>query len=185
MKGKPETPKSAESYFSPKSKPRGSVDVYAAQCAKCYKWRIIDSQEEYEDLRSRFSEDPFSCEKKPNASCDGPADIEYDATRTWVIDKPNIPKTPSGFKRELILRRDFSKLDAHYVTPTGKRVRSRTEVAAFLKEYPEYKGVNLDDFNFAVPKVMEDTIPGNTKKKIKKLDSPSENAASHVASCSP
>ncbi|XP_057247058.1 uncharacterized protein LOC130589644 [Beta vulgaris subsp. vulgaris] len=46
------------------------------------------------------------------------------ATRTWVIDKPNIPRTPVGFKRKLVLRRDFSKLDPHYVTPTGKKVRS-------------------------------------------------------------
>ncbi|KAL9263502.1 Methyl-CpG-binding domain-containing protein [Drosera capensis] len=160
-----------------KSKPRGSVDVFAAQCAKCHKWRTLDSLEEYEELRSRFIEDPFHCDKKPNVSCDDPADIEYDNTKTWVIDKPNIPKTPPGFKRELILRRDFSKMDAHYITPTGKKVRSRSEVAAFVKENPQYKDVNIDDFNFTVPKVMEDTIPGtgNVKKKIKKPDNLAEN----------
>ncbi|GMH20486.1 hypothetical protein Nepgr_022327 [Nepenthes gracilis] len=172
MKNK-ETPKTAE-----KSKPRGSVDLYAAQCGKCLKWRTIDTLEGYEEMRSRFLEDPFFCDKKPNVSCDDPADIEYDTTRTWVIDKPNIPKTPTGFRRELILRRDFSKLDAHYITPTGKRVRSRAEVAAFLKENPEYENVNLDHFNFTVPKVMEDTIPGSVKKKIKKnLESQMENVA--------
>lgn len=171
-KTRTESPKSSE-----KSKPRGSVDVFAAQCAKCHKWRTLDSLEEYEELRSRFLEDPFHCDKKPNVSCDDPADIEYDNTKTWVIDKPNIPKTPPGFKRELILRRDFSKMDAHYITPTGKKVRSRSEVAAFVKENPQYKGVNIDDFNFTVPKVMEDTVPGtgNVKKKIKKPDNPAEN----------
>ncbi|GAB4841188.1 Methyl-CpG-binding domain protein 4 [Ancistrocladus abbreviatus] len=177
MKNKEESPKTAE-----KSKPRGSVDVYAAQCGKCLKWRTIDSLEEYEEMRSRFTEDPFFCSKKPNVTCDDPADIEYDATRTWVIDKPNIPKTPAGFRRELILRRDFSKLDAHYVTPTGKRVRTRTEVAAYVKENPQYKDVNVDDFNFTVPKVMEDTIPesisGSLKKKVKKkMENQMENAA--------
>ncbi|GAB4829759.1 Methyl-CpG-binding domain protein 4 [Ancistrocladus abbreviatus] len=149
MKSKEESPKTAE-----KSKPRGSVDIYAAQCGKCLKWRTVDSLEDYEEMRSRFTEDPFFCHKKPNVTCDDPADIEFDSTRTWVIDKPNIPKTPDGFKREVILRRDFSKLDAYYVTPTGKRVRTRTEVAAFIKENPRYKDANVDDFNFTVPKVL-------------------------------
>lgn len=92
------------------------------------------SEEEYEKIRSRSSEEPFECMKKPNVTCKDAADIEYDSSRTWVVDKPNIPKTPTGFKRKLIMRKDFSKLDAHYVTPTRKKLRSGIEVAKFLSD---------------------------------------------------
>ncbi|KAJ8453234.1 hypothetical protein Cgig2_008118 [Carnegiea gigantea] len=149
------------------SKPRrGSIDLYAAQCSKCQKWRLVDTKEEYEDLRSMFSEDPFFCAKKPNVSCDNPEDIECDTTRIWVIDKPNLPKSPEGFKRELILRSDYSKLDAHYVTPNGKKVRCLSEVIAFLEKNPEYRHISVDEFNFTVPKILEDTIPADAKKKL-------------------
>ncbi|KAL2900457.1 Methyl-CpG-binding domain-containing protein 4, partial [Bienertia sinuspersici] len=148
------------------SKPRrGAIDLYAAQCCKCEKWRSIDTKEEYEELRSKFANEPFSCGRKPNVTCDDPADLECDATRTWVIDKPNLPKTPQGFKRELILRSDYSKLDAHYLTPTGKKVRCHGEVVQFLEKNPEYKHLKLDDFNFTVPKILEDTIPEEVRKK--------------------
>jgi hypothetical protein len=119
-------------------------------------------------------EEPFYCNRKPDVSCEDPADIEYDATRTWVIDKPNIPKTPVGFKRKLVLRKDFSKLDSYFTTPTGKTYRTRNEIALFVKENPEYKDMNPSDFDFGSPKVMEDTIPeyvsnGSSKKRVKSL----------------
>uniref|UniRef100_A0A5B7BUB7 Putative methyl-CpG-binding domain-containing protein 1-like n=1 Tax=Davidia involucrata TaxID=16924 RepID=A0A5B7BUB7_DAVIN len=142
-----------------------SIDVYAVQCGKCFKWRVIPTQEEYEDIRSRFVEDPFFCDTKPDVSCEDPADIEYDATRTWVADKPNLPKTPVGFQRGLVLRRDYSKLDAHYVTPTGKKARASSGIASFLEENPEYKDLSMSDFSFTVPKVMDDTIPENVARK--------------------
>ncbi|KAK9281084.1 hypothetical protein L1049_003977 [Liquidambar formosana] len=110
-------------------------------------------------------EEPFFCNNKPNVSCEDPADIEYDATRTWVIDKPNIPKTPEGFKRQLVIRKDFSKMDAYYIAPTGKKMRARSEVSAFLDANPKYKGISVSDFNFHVPKVMTDTVPGNVERK--------------------
>lgn len=133
---------------------------------KCYKWRVIDTQEEYEEIRSKFTEEHYVCSKKPGISCKDPADIEYDASRTWVIDRPNIPKTPEGFKRSLVLRKDFSKLDAYYISSSGKKMRTLTEVAAFLEANPELKGVSVDDFSFHCPKVMEDTIPEFVEKKI-------------------
>ncbi|KAL9247979.1 hypothetical protein vseg_021346 [Gypsophila vaccaria] len=136
-----------------------TIGLYAVQCGDCFKWRLIANEEEYEHIRSKLLEEPFVCTKKPNVSCDDPADIEKDATRTWVIDKPNIPKTPSGFKRKLVLRRDFSKLDAHYVGPTGKKLRSSLEVGKYLEENPNIKGVSVSDFSFTVPKVVEETIP--------------------------
>lgn len=136
-----------------------TIGLYAVQCGECFKWRLVSNEEEYEKIRCKLLEEPFICTKKPNVSCNDPADIEKDATRTWVIDKPNIPRTPSGFKRKLVLRRDFSKLDAHYVTPTGKKLRSSLEVGKFLEENPDIKGVSVSEFSFTVPKVVEETIP--------------------------
>ncbi|OIT20515.1 PREDICTED: methyl-CpG-binding domain-containing protein 4-like [Nicotiana attenuata] len=138
-----------------------SVSIWAAQCGKCLKWRMISTQEEFEEIRSKFIEEPFFCNKKPNVSCDDPADIEYDSSRTWVIDKPNTPKTPNGFKRNMTLRRDYSKMDIYYVTPTGKRVRSSTELATFLQQNPEFSDLSVSDFSFTSPKVMDDTIPSS------------------------
>ncbi|XP_061356252.1 methyl-CpG-binding domain-containing protein 4-like [Gastrolobium bilobum] len=152
---------------------QGSIDVYAAQCTSCLKWRVIDTQEEFEEIRHKVIQEPFYCSRKANRSCDDPADIEYDCTRTWVIDKPNLPKTPQGFRRSLVLRRDYSKLDAYYITPVGKKLRTRNEIAAFLKDHPEYKGVSVSDFDFSSPKIMQDTIPeivelkGSANKKLK------------------
>ncbi|XP_011014507.1 PREDICTED: methyl-CpG-binding domain-containing protein 4-like [Populus euphratica] len=159
----PETPKT-----SPKN-PRvanRSIDTYAAQCDKCLKWRVIPTEEEYEEIRSKMEENPYVCDRKPGVSCDDPADIEYNATRTWVIDRPGVPKTPEGFKRSLVLRRDFSKMDAYYITPTGKKLRTRNEMAAFIEANPKYKDVNLSAFNFTSPKVMEDTVPEDAVRKV-------------------
>ena len=129
------------------------------------KWRVIDTQEEFEEIRSKVIEEPFYCNRKANKSCDDPADIEYDSTRTWVIDKPNLPKAPEGFRRSLVLRKDYSKLDAYYITPTGKKLRTRNEIAAYLKEHPEIKGVSVSDFDFSSPKIMQDTIPEYVEQK--------------------
>ncbi|XP_010439294.1 PREDICTED: methyl-CpG-binding domain-containing protein 1 [Camelina sativa] len=138
------------------------IDIYAVECKLCSKWRKIDTQEEYEEIRSRQREDPFVCNKKEGVSCKDAADLNYDSSRTWVIDKPGLPKTPRGFKRSLILRKDYSKMDAYYITPTGKRLKSRNEIAAFIEANQDYSYAPLEDFNFTVPKVMEDTIPSTT-----------------------
>ncbi|AES77653.2 methyl-CpG-binding domain protein [Medicago truncatula] len=66
-----------------------------------------------------------------------------------VIDKPNISKTPQGFKRTLVLRNDYSKLDSYYITPTGEKLRARNEPS----------GVSASDFDFSSQKIMQDTIP--------------------------
>ncbi|KAH7517166.1 hypothetical protein FEM48_Zijuj09G0033600 [Ziziphus jujuba var. spinosa] len=153
---------------SKRSRPgQSSIDIFAAQCDKCFKWRVIDTEEEFEEIRSRVDEEPFSCDKRHNKSCEDPADVEYDSTRIWVIDKPNLPKTPQGFKRSLVLRKDYSKFDTYYITPNGKKLRTRNEIASFLKENPTYEaqGVSLSDFDFSSPKIMEDTIPENVIRK--------------------
>lgn len=126
---------------------------------------MIDKAGEYEEIRSKITEKHFVCEQRPGVSCNDPADIDYDATRVWVIDRPGIPKTPEGFQRSLVLRRDFSKMDAYYITPTGKKLRTRAEVASFLAANPEYSDVPLSEFTFSVPKVMDDTIPEDVVSK--------------------
>ncbi|KAL5079160.1 hypothetical protein RYX36_007582 [Vicia faba] len=120
MSATPDTSKTPSSSNKRAVSTQGSVDIYAAQCKSCMKWRVIDTQEEFEEIRHKIIREPFECSRKANCSCDDPADIEYDSTRTWVIDKPNLPKTPQGFKRILVLRKDYSKLDSYYITPTGK-----------------------------------------------------------------
>ncbi|CAF2113679.1 unnamed protein product [Brassica oleracea var. botrytis] len=155
------------------------IDTYAAQCENCHQWRVIDGQEEYEDIRSRMIDDPFTCDKK-QISCEDPADLDYDSSRTWVIDKPGLPKTPKGFKRSLVLRKDYSKMDTYYFTPTGKKLRSRNEVASYVEANPEFKGAPLEDFSFTVPKVMEDTAPPDPKvaaSPVAKVASPVVAAA--------
>ncbi|XP_068312029.1 methyl-CpG-binding domain-containing protein 4-like isoform X1 [Pyrus communis] len=144
---------------------KSSIDVYAAQCEECKKWRVIHSEEEYEEIRSKISTEPFYCNKKSGVTCDDAADIEYSASRTWVIDKPDLPKTPEGFKRHLVARKDYSKLDTYYITPNGKRLRSKNEMAAFLRQNRMDEGISASDFDFAPPKVMEDTVPEIFSKK--------------------
>ncbi|XP_024641392.1 methyl-CpG-binding domain-containing protein 4 [Medicago truncatula] len=152
-------------------------DIYAAQCKHCMKWRVIDTQEEFEEIRHKISQEPFDCSKKANCSCDDPADIEYDSSRTWAIYKPNIPKTPQGFKRTLVLRKDYSKLDSCYITPTGKKLRTRNEIVTYLKDHPQPSGISASEFEFLSPMVMQDTVPeyivqqknsANKKAKISK-----------------
>ncbi|KAJ1377812.1 Zinc finger, CW-type [Sesbania bispinosa] len=143
----------------------GSIDIHAAQSKNCTKWRVIDTQEAFEEIRCKAFEEPFHCSLKPNCSCDDPADIEYDSSRTWVIDKPNLPKTPQGFRRSLVLRKDYSKLDPYYISPTGKRLRTRNEIATYLKDHPKCKGIAPTDFGFSSPKIMQDTVPENVEQK--------------------
>jgi hypothetical protein len=51
-------------------------------------------------------------------------------------------------------------LDSYYITPAaGKKLRTRNEIAAYLKDHPELTGVSASDFDFSSPKIMQDTIP--------------------------
>ncbi|KAI3937197.1 hypothetical protein MKW92_053148 [Papaver armeniacum] len=153
-----------------------SPSVSAVQCANCFQWRLIPTQEEYEEIRESFIQKPWFCDDKANMTCQDPSDIEYDATRTWVVDRPNIPKTPAGFKRYVHVRKDYSRADTYYILPGGKKVRSRTEVESFLEANPGYRdaGITVDNFCFTTPKIMKETIPedvevgSSNKKKMKR-----------------
>ena len=56
-------------------------------------------------------------------------------------------------------------MDVYYVTLTGKRLRSITEVYQFLEENPEFSYLSAANFSFSSPKVMEDTIPDYVERK--------------------
>ncbi|KAF5811162.1 putative transcription factor & chromatin remodeling CW-Zn family [Helianthus annuus] len=157
------TPKSSAK--KSRGPPQSSVDTFAVQCNDCFKWRTLATEDQFEEFRSKQSEDPFVCNKLEGIVCDTPADIEYDSSRTWVMDKPNIPKTPKGFQRVIVLRRDYSKMDVQYITPDGTRVRAAPGIITYLKEHPEYSNVSPTDFCFTSPKVMSDTIPEHIEKK--------------------
>ncbi|WOL03198.1 hypothetical protein Cni_G11918 [Canna indica] len=150
-----------------KSRKTNTADAYAVQCGKCFKWRLIPTKEQFEDIRQNFIDDPWACDKNPNVSCDDPGDIEYDTRNVWVIDKPNLPKPPSGVERLLIMRSDYSKMDVNYVMPNGKKLRSSVEVEKFLEAHPEYKDkYSLADFSFTTPKIPPEMIPKDIEPKV-------------------
>ncbi|TVU02983.1 hypothetical protein EJB05_49124 [Eragrostis curvula] len=157
---------------------KDSIGLYAVQCYDCYKWRTT-TKEEFEKIRENFTEDPWSCSKRPDCSCNEPADIEYDSSRVWVIDTPNIPKPPQDTERLVIMGRDFTEMDAYYVMPNGKHARCDADVEKFLEAYPEYKDrISISSFNFATPEIVEETVCHNSgwkadkTKKKGKADAP-------------
>ncbi|VVB16758.1 unnamed protein product [Arabis nemorensis] len=133
------------------------VDTFVAQCGKCYKWRSIESQEDYEVIRSKALDKSFEC--KHNCEEPGDVDVEGDSTRVWLVDNQHgLPKTPHGLKRILVLRESCERVDVYYVTPQGKRLKSRKEVAGFIKDNKSFKGTRIEDFSFVTPKPMKKTM---------------------------
>uniref|UniRef100_A0A0E0PMB2 MBD domain-containing protein n=1 Tax=Oryza rufipogon TaxID=4529 RepID=A0A0E0PMB2_ORYRU len=151
-----------------------SIGMYAVQCCECHKWRKVPTKDEFETIRENFTEEPWHCSRRPDCSCEDPADIEYDSSRIWVLDKPNIPKPPAGTERLVIMRGDLSKMDTYYVMPNGKRVRCTAEVDKFLEANPQYKDrFSVESFSFTTPKIVEETVSHNSvwkSGKAKKQD---------------
>lgn len=123
-------------------------------------------------IRENFTKDKWTCNKRPDGSCDYPADIEYDRSDIWVFDKPDIPKAPLRTERLVVMRSDFSKMDTYYIMPTGKRVKGPADVEKFLETNPECKSrMSASDFNFATPKVPGKNVSARRKAaKAKMLD---------------
>jgi len=153
-----------------------SVGLYAVQCSDCLKWRTVPTKDEFETIRENLTADPWFCSKRPDCSCEDPADIEYDNSRIWVIDRPNIPKPPPSTDRLVVMRGDLTKMDIYYVMPNGKRAKGIGEVQRFLETNPEYKdSFSLERFSFTVPKIDEETVSNSSAwkpKKAKKEDKP-------------
>ncbi|KAJ9538457.1 hypothetical protein OSB04_031190 [Centaurea solstitialis] len=146
-----------------------SVGAFTVQCANCFKWRLIPSQEKYEEIREHITEKPFVCETahewRPDVSCKDPPDIEQDGSRLWAIDKPNIAQTPPGWQRDLRIRGEGSTKFAdvyecfqYYTAPTGNKLRSIPDVEKYLFKHPEYveHGVTLAQFSFQIPKPLQE-----------------------------
>ncbi|XP_022842835.1 methyl-CpG-binding domain-containing protein 2-like [Olea europaea var. sylvestris] len=138
-----------------------SIGAFAVQCANCFKWRLIPSQDKYEEIREHIIERPFLCETarewQPEISCNDQPDIAQDGSRLWAIDKPNIARPPPGWQRILRIRGERSTkfADVYYLAPSGKRLRSVVEVQRYLNEHPEYKEVSLSQFSFQIPRPLQ------------------------------
>ncbi|KAJ6305314.1 hypothetical protein OIU78_020781 [Salix suchowensis] len=86
--------------------------------------------------------------------------------KLWPLIDLAFSRPQKVLKRSLELRCDFFRMDAYYITPTGKKLRTRNEIAAFIEANPKYQDVKLSAFSFTSPKVMEDTIPEDVVRKI-------------------
>ncbi|KAG7619127.1 Methyl-CpG DNA binding [Arabidopsis suecica] len=141
---------------SHKRKPTTSlIDSYAAQCWKCLKVRSIESQEDYEEIRSKTLEKFFECKR-----CEEPGDMvmNFDSlTMRWFQDEHSIPKTPQGLKRVLVVRTNCVKVDVYYesLAPRRKRFKSIKEVATFIEDKEEFKDMTLEEVSFAAPKRLK------------------------------
>ncbi|KAI5081131.1 hypothetical protein GOP47_0004314 [Adiantum capillus-veneris] len=138
-----------------------SVGAFTVQCANCFKWRLIPSKEQYEQIRQNVLEKPFFCTSwRPGASCDDPPELSEDSKLLWAIDKPNIPLPPDGWERLVVIRGEgCSKFaDIYYVSPFGKKLRSMPEVERYLLENPELVngGASLSQFSFASPRSLDE-----------------------------
>ncbi|KAL2511287.1 Methyl-CpG-binding domain-containing protein 2 [Abeliophyllum distichum] len=159
-----------------------SVRAYTVQCANCLKWRFIPTKQKYEQIREQIAELPFLCETarewRPEIKCDDESDLMKDGSWRWAIDKPCIPQPPLGWQRILRIRAEGGTkfADVYYVAPSGKRLRSMSNVQSFLDEHPEYPGVTVSQFSFQTPAPMEE----NYVRKRRAI-----STASHEISGSP
>ncbi|CAM0885414.1 unnamed protein product [Alopecurus aequalis] len=144
------------------------VDMFVVQCCECHKWRTIPTKDEFETIRENLTEDPWFCSRKRGCSCDDPADIEYDSSRIWLLDMPNIPKPPPNTERLVTMRSDLANMDICYVLPGGKYAKCLRDVQDFLNDNPEYKeSISVESFNFTVPRVVSDSPKWRAKKAKK------------------
>ncbi|XP_072980619.1 methyl-CpG-binding domain-containing protein 2-like isoform X1 [Typha angustifolia] len=158
-----------------------SIGAFTVQCADCFKWRLIPTKEQYEEIRESILEEPFRCERarewRPDISCEDPTDISQDGSRLWAIDKPNIAQPPPGWERLLRIRGEGSTkfADVYYSSPTGKKLRSMVEVQKYLMENPEYirQGVHLSKFSFQIPKPLQENY---VRKRTPHQSTPSDGA---------
>ncbi|KAG0602968.1 hypothetical protein M758_10G054800 [Ceratodon purpureus] len=159
------------------------VETYAIQCNVCFKWRVVPSKERYEAIGEQILQKPFECvhaqEWRHNASCEEPADIEEnEPTVLWAIDKHNLPRSPKGFYRKVVLRAENAKkfADIYYKAPCGKTLRSMVQVQKYLDEHP-HLGVDISQFSFTSPKGKTDETQSrgvSTKRPLKNEAHPSK-----------
>ncbi|KAL7598276.1 hypothetical protein Lser_V15G23522 [Lactuca serriola] len=155
-----------------------SIGAFTAQCANCFKWRLIPSLEKYQEIREHITKKPFVCENahewRADVSCNDPADIEQDGSRLWAIDKPNIAQPPPGWQRELRIRGEGSTkfADVYYTSPTGVTLRSIPDIEKFLFKHPEYmeQGVTISQFSFQIPKPLQENYVRKRPSRVVSAD---------------
>lgn len=88
---------------------RISIGACTAQCDTCRKWRLVPTKRKYEEFREQIEEDPFTCEKarewKPDVECGDPSEVSQDGSQIWAMDQHNIPQTPLGWERLIMIER--------------------------------------------------------------------------------
>ncbi|ESQ50928.1 hypothetical protein EUTSA_v10023035mg, partial [Eutrema salsugineum] len=132
--------------------------MFVVQCGTCRKYRLVQSQEQYDIIRRKAltsldikgkSQNPFLFEyatplpkyfTSPNFS----QNLKMEATQDKnsrnvektliVIIYSCLPKTPQGLKRIMLLKENYRRTDVDYVTPHGKRLRSCKKVDGFIKD---------------------------------------------------
>ncbi|CAM8959894.1 unnamed protein product [Rhodiola kirilowii] len=169
------------------SKVLPAVGAFTVQCANCFQWRLIPTEEKYEEIRENIIEKPFSCETanewRPGVSCDDPGDMQQDDSRLWAIDKPGIARPPPGWQRLLRIRGEGSSkfADVYYVAPSGKRFRSLVEIQKYLAEIPGLAaGISMSQFSFQIPKPLQEDYVKKRPSGIKSLRPPESGEESPV-----
>ncbi|KAL5732073.1 hypothetical protein ACHQM5_004730 [Ranunculus cassubicifolius] len=83
----------------------GNSDIpiakYSLQCRKCFKWRVIRSVREFEEIRGILIQNPFVCEMKPNMSCDVLDDIPLLSCLPKTLGKINKKRKSEGTTAEV------------------------------------------------------------------------------------
>uniref|UniRef100_A0ACD5Y869 Uncharacterized protein n=1 Tax=Avena sativa TaxID=4498 RepID=A0ACD5Y869_AVESA len=169
-----------------------SIDTYAVQCGKCWKWRLIPTKIKYDEIREKSRQVPFLCEHvhgwKPGVSCDDPSDISQD-DGFWVIDRPCISQTPLGWERTISIRREGCDkfADVYYIPPKGKKLRSMKDFTKYLQDNPDC-AVGLHDSEFRIPERLQDYLKRchrESKRKRPRQSKPLEPTEVLPLSCAP
>ncbi|XP_030641127.1 methyl-CpG-binding domain protein 4 [Chanos chanos] len=119
-----------------------------------------------------------------------PVDKQINVRRDGDIAEysdPNNGGIPPGWTKEVRQRKSgksAGKLDVYFISPQGKRFRSRAE----LQNYFHTQGaehLQLSHFDFTAPKNNDKTAPKEEqkegKRKSKRKENSAENLSSHVA----
>ncbi|KAL2503254.1 Methyl-CpG-binding domain-containing protein 2 [Forsythia ovata] len=132
---------------------------FAVQCASCFKWRLIPTEEKYMEIREHINKHPFLCktarEWRPSITCNDPTDIAQDGSWRWAFDKCSIPQPPPGWQRRMKIRsfRNTKYADVYYEAPSKEQLRSLADIHKYLDAHPLHieDGVNLSQFSFETP----------------------------------
>jgi|AntAceMinimDraft_12_1070368.scaffolds.fasta_scaffold27154_2 hypothetical protein len=84
-----------------------------------------------------------------------------------------IPETPEGWTRKVVIRKSVPGADVYYWAPCGKKLRSRPEVERFLKKTKakgnqEYTGIRAKMFSFSKPSDLNSVQNREKKSETKK-----------------